>query len=243
MNINNDLLIIHLTHHKCGTVWFGNIFQKISKKFNIKYQSCKQDELDKDTNIWMQNHGDIDFSKINKHYVGSHMIRDPRDVLISGYFYHKWCSEEWCNRKRDDFNNKSFKDILNELSKDKGLLFEMEHITRSYINILKKWNFNNPNILEIKYEDYITNENNFIDLFEKYKFNNQTINEAFKIVKLCHFKNKTKRNLGDEKEKVHTRKGSPGDWKNHFKEVHKIKFKELYPDILIKLGYEKDNNW
>jgi hypothetical protein len=52
-----------------------------------------------------------------------------------------------------------------------------------------------------------------------------------------------KRNLGDEKRNVHARKGLPGDWKNHFTKKHVAKFKRLFGDVLVTLGYEKDQDW
>lgn len=39
------------------------------------------------------------------------------------------------------------------------------------------------------------------------------------------------------------RKGKIGDWKIEFNEEHKKAFKEIAGDILIQLGYEKDNDW
>jgi len=39
------------------------------------------------------------------------------------------------------------------------------------------------------------------------------------------------------------RSGKTGEWKKHFTEEHKTLFKEVAGDLLIKLGYEKDNNW
>lgn len=39
------------------------------------------------------------------------------------------------------------------------------------------------------------------------------------------------------------RKGVPGDWKNHWDEALKDKFKRLAGPELIALGYEKDLNW
>ena len=39
------------------------------------------------------------------------------------------------------------------------------------------------------------------------------------------------------------RKGSIGDWKNHFQSAHKKAFKDVAGQILIDLGYEKDLSW
>ena len=39
------------------------------------------------------------------------------------------------------------------------------------------------------------------------------------------------------------RKGTIGDWRNHFTEEHKAAFKEVAEAELIKLGYEKDYDW
>ena len=39
------------------------------------------------------------------------------------------------------------------------------------------------------------------------------------------------------------RSGKTGEWKKHFTEEHKKIFKEVAGDLLIKLGYEKDNSW
>jgi len=51
------------------------------------------------------------------------------------------------------------------------------------------------------------------------------------------------RKQGDEDVTSHYRKGRPGDWVNHFTDHHKILFKELYPDLLVRLGYESSNDW
>jgi sulfotransferase 6B1 len=39
------------------------------------------------------------------------------------------------------------------------------------------------------------------------------------------------------------RSGKTGEWKKYFKDEHKAIFKEVAGDLLVKLGYEKDNNW
>ncbi len=57
------------------------------------------------------------------------------------------------------------------------------------------------------------------------------------------FKFLTGRNEGEENRNRFIRKGVTGDWRNHFTAEDKKLFKDLAGDLLIKLGYEKDNNW
>ena len=39
------------------------------------------------------------------------------------------------------------------------------------------------------------------------------------------------------------RSGKTGEWKKHFTDEHKAIFKEIAGDLLVRLGYEKNNNW
>ena len=39
------------------------------------------------------------------------------------------------------------------------------------------------------------------------------------------------------------RSGKTGEWKKHFTDENKKIFKEVAGDLLVKLGYEKDDNW
>ncbi len=242
-------LIVHCTHHKCGTNWFDRIFYKLSKKYGLNYIRGTQSELSEDTNIWLEWHSEVDFSSI-KNYNGSHMIRDPRDVTVSAYFYHLWSKEKWCNIPRKEYDNKCYNEYLSGLSKEDGLLFEMNNtlekgnVTGSVMQEFASWDYSNPNIIELKYEEVIQDsETWFAKVFAQYGFDDKETEKAMKIVEQCSFKNVAKRKIGEENKKSHLRKGTPGDWKNHFNEKHKDEFKRLYGDLLIKLGYEKDTNW
>ena len=39
------------------------------------------------------------------------------------------------------------------------------------------------------------------------------------------------------------RKGKPGDWREHFSEANKGRFKEIAGDLLVRLGYEDSDQW
>jgi hypothetical protein len=39
------------------------------------------------------------------------------------------------------------------------------------------------------------------------------------------------------------RSGKTGEWKKHFTDEHRKIFKDVAGDLLVKLGYEKNNDW
>jgi len=266
--IDANCPIIHLTHHKAGTVWFGSIFNNIDKELGIKFDwTDRHKKIDSKRELWVSPHSKTDLSKIKK-YFASHMIRDPRDIIVSGYFYHLWCDEEWISRKYfkmkdNEYNfihssresdeimlkklpqkgDYSYQEILNSLQKDEGLLFEMKNLAYFTIRDIASWDYSKKGVLELKYEDLILDNKRFVEVFEHYGFSDEEIKVAMKIVQKKSFQSVTKRKLGDEVQKKHLRKGMPGDWKNHFKDVHKKLFKEQWGDLLVRLKYEGSNDW
>lgn len=51
------------------------------------------------------------------------------------------------------------------------------------------------------------------------------------------------RKQGQEDASSHYRKGVAGDWKLHFTPALKDAFKQKYPGMLERLGYEDDDQW
>jgi hypothetical protein len=51
------------------------------------------------------------------------------------------------------------------------------------------------------------------------------------------------REPGQEDPTSHYRKGSAGDWRNHFTQEHATYFRAAYGDLLVQLGYERDHAW
>ncbi|MCU0533213.1 MAG: sulfotransferase domain-containing protein [Hydrococcus sp. Prado102] len=239
----NKFLILHCCHHKVGTAWFNNVLQGIAKEYELNYQHSSQDELKTNTDIFLQNHSIIDFSKLPP-YKGSHMIRDPRDVIISGYFYHLWTQEEWAHIPKKQYNGMSYQEYLNSLDRENGIIAEIERFAGFDFKHMIKWNYENPQIIEIKYEDIIQNEQKiFYEIFKHYGFSEDTIKVSLKIAEKYSFKNVAKRNTGEINNKSHLRSGRSGEWKDYFKEDHKIFFKQILGDALIRLGYETNNDW
>lgn len=236
-------LIVHCCYHKVGTAWFIRVLRKIARYYGLNFQCCLQSELKRNTDIFMEYTSRLDIEKLPD-YVGSHIIRDPRDVVISAYFYHLWTKEEWAHIPRKSLKNLSYQEYLNSLNQEEGLIAEMQGISKEVIEEMSCWDYNNPNFFEFKYEDIIRNEKKvFYEIFEHYNFNEKAIQNCITIAEKFNFKNQSKRNIGAIKQNSHLRSGKIGEWQELFTENHKQQFKELFGDILIKLGYETSNDW
>lgn len=230
-----DRLIVHKTHHKAGTVWFMGVLGRICRRFGWNF--CTETKPPA-SGIWFNEKArPADFQRLQTEYVGSHMIRDPRDIVVSRYFYHLWCQEEWCLQPQKDLGGLSFQEKLQSLPQEDGIAFEIQTSKGEFQGMLN-WYGSDPRILELKYETVILNqEEEFNRLFEHYGLTDEQINIAVRIAIQSSFQGRSKRPLGEEKRGVHLRKGMPGDWKNHFTKKHTDLFQRLYPDLLVRLGY------
>lgn len=83
--------------------------------------------------------------------VGFHIIRDPRDIVVSAYFSHlnSHLTQNWPELL-------GHRAKLQTLSKDEGLLLEIE-FRRDEFRQIHDWNYQQPTVLELKMEDVITN--------------------------------------------------------------------------------------
>lgn len=43
-------------------------------------------------------------------------VRDPRDVVVSGYFYHRTTKEPWVLQPRPEYRRKSYQEVCSAIS-------------------------------------------------------------------------------------------------------------------------------
>jgi hypothetical protein len=134
-------------------------------------------------------------------YRGSITLRDPRDLIVSGYYYHLKTSESWARSR--DFNwqrlfsepifiqafgsprkgwlGRSYSNVLGDLSKSDGLMLEIARIG-PVLRSISQFPFDDSRILKINFEQIIDNEvNAFKSIFLHYGLNE----EYFKDVLLA----------------------------------------------------------
>lgn len=162
----------------------------------------------------------------------SHFIRDPRDMVVSGYYYHLRCIEHWVIdpnfpwHQLDGFHRKlpkrmSYQEFLKTLDRESGMILELIRYQDSFRHMLE-WDYQNPCVMEMKYEDIIGHEGEcFERLFKHYGFDTQIACKAAEIAEWHSLKNM--KGYWD-----HIRDGSVRQWKTEFTPLIVDVFKEVW---------------
>lgn len=164
------------------------------------------------------------------------IYRDPRDLLVSQVFFATDMHEE--HGMHDFYNSlpdfgERLKVAITGIDRD-GLY--MVSVKQRYEGVFE-W-LNTPGVMCIRFEDLINNRdatlNAMLDEVEKTGYRISTPREkALSILAEAI-----------QPRKSHTfRSGKTGGWREFFTEEHKKLFKEVAGDLVVKLGYEKNNDW
>jgi len=218
-------------------------------------------------------YGNANYDKVKdmKNIIGFHIYRDPRDLLISAYFSHLnshptdiW--PELINHRKQleelsveegllaelDFNNQIFDEISKwDYSDSRFLNVKMESLTKepysgfldifSFIGLLDESDFR----LSSRLNYWIRSRVNRLTSFTSFaKMKKIPAPQLLSIVYMRRFsKMAGGRKKGVEEKNSHYRSGVAGDWKKYFSEDIKTVFKQRHGQLMINLGYEKDDNW
>ncbi len=236
-------LIVHGAHHRVGSAWFTRVLEAVAEQYGLRFQSCRQDELRRGTDVFLQDHSLVDLAKLPPHR-GSHMVRDPRDIVVSRYFFHLWTRESWAHEPQAEYGGCSYLEYLNSLDQEAGILAEIDKFVEYGLGHMANWNYHNPDILELRYEDLIGDEDaGFRRLFVHYGFSPAAVDRSVEIAKRFSFERQTKRRVGQVQAQSHLRSGRPGEWRDVLSDRQKARCKEAFGDVLIRLGYETDHDW
>lgn len=234
-------LIVHGAHHKAGTVWFHRVLSAVAEEYGLRLFSGEQQNLPPGTDVFFQDHSRIVREGLPP-YRGSHLIRDPRDMVVSGYFYHLWTSETWVHVPRPDLGGLSYQEYLRSFDEVRGLHAEIDRTIRDINRSLLAWDFSDPRFLEIRYEEFLADPDlGFETLFSHYGFNPVAVERGVAIARQFSLDRMAAKK--GSQGRSHVRSGRPGEWREVFTDDHRSHFKEASGDLLIRLGYESDNSW
>ncbi len=228
-------LLVHSCHHKVGTVWFKRVLNAVAETYGLRVHSGPQSALGRQ-DIFIDDHSRVDRSTLRP-YRSSHLIRDPRDVVVSAYFYHLRTTEAWALEPDDRYGGLSYQEHLKQFDTEEGLGVEIQRSAATILRDMVAWDYNDPRGLELRYEDHLADEETgFRRLFTHYGFAQDAVDAAVEIA-LSFSLSKVKATT------THIRSGQPNDWENHFTPALKTLFKEETGDAALKLGYADNPDW
>jgi hypothetical protein len=239
-------LLVHCSHHKAGTEWFRRVLRALAKSCALPFERCRGGPVGPDTGIAFFRAAQLYHREAlsNRVFRGSHMIRDPRDVVVSGYHYHLWTEEKWAHIPGEPaWGGMSYQEFLNSVDRHQGLLAEIERSSGKALADMAAWDYGQPEFLELRYEDVIADEVTwFTRLFEFYGLDEEAVDAGLVAVEKFSIHARPVP-VGTAGEKRHVRSGKPGQWREQFGPDHVERFKALTGDLLVRLGYEADQNW
>ncbi|CCH93129.1 conserved hypothetical protein [Microcystis aeruginosa PCC 9432] len=190
-------ILAYFGHHKAGSSWILKVVYSVCSEIGIKsthFHSPKMFNFDlaeaiNRNKIQFLSYTNADINYVNpilQNFKGFHVIRDPRDTVVSAYFSHLYSHSDQFWPELVDYRKQ-----LEKVSKDEGLFLTMEHLERlKYdgveVNVFKDmfgWNYSCPNIMEIKFEELVSNPySKFLDIFQFLGILEKSNNIALKSV-------------------------------------------------------------
>jgi hypothetical protein len=243
-------LLVHGAHHKVGTVWFQRVLSTVSGFYGLRFaevapsygasEPVPAPPAEIDVVVYDRANDFRPEALGSRSFRGSHLIRDPRDVVVSGYHYHRRTDEEWVRQPKERYGGLSYQAFLQAADEHDGIMAEIERCARSSLAEMEAWPYDRPEILELRYEDAVRDEvATFTELFRFYGFHDEAVAHGITIVQ--QFSRQHGPHAGDDD--PHVRSGEPGEWRHYFEPDHVARFKELTGDLVVRLGYEEGPDW
>lgn len=249
------MIRIHASYHKCLTMYFLrtanaalNTFAFSRKKQYEHFESIQGLFYNKMNQHYLCSINSFapKLEKINGDFRLTRFIRDPRDLIVSGYFYHKKGAEPWFRFKgpteeywgainghvpEDLPPEDSFAEYLNKLDESHGLMMEME-FRKHHLESMRQWP-EDPRIKTFRYEDVISDQvGAFSEILEHLQI------KGWEKRKLLFFAKKYA--LQNRKKDNHIRDPKAEQWRKYFTPKMNKYFVQEYGDILERYGYQKE---
>jgi hypothetical protein len=257
--------LIVFSYHKTGTSLFLHVMTKVCARLGLTlvnhYGLVERLELEPD--VILLPHSTLG-DPLDRPYRAIRLIRDPRDIWVSGYLYHRRCDEEWCRNTdmdptppiqwpRVDYSfahwpedwkrhylerlgGKSYQQNLLDRSMADGLEFELEGYTGCTLATMGEWTLNGAEALDVKLEDVMADfDGSMRHIFGHFGF---TADQSEVALEVAH--SEDVRRMDDAaiaaRPQIHSR--TPSKWRDLLSAAQIARFEERYGDLIRELGYE-----
>ncbi|MGR8919443.1 MAG: hypothetical protein ACU85V_07480 [Gammaproteobacteria bacterium] len=248
--------LIHCSYHKCLTSYFANVMGALAARSwrlarGYHHFRSRLDEFEARAGefdvVSINNHA-LDLERLRADVRITRFVRDPRDLVVSGYFYHKRGAEAWCtivDPTPDDWRGvngrippsmppgHSLTSWLQSLDAEAGLMAELE-FRRYHLESMALWPDDDPRICLLRYEDYLGREKAlFRAVLGHYGL---PWLDRFRGARMAGRRALSAGRRGGR----HVRNPTPGQWREHFTPALIEAFGARHGHLLDKYGYAAD---
>jgi sulfotransferase 6B1 len=168
-------------------------------------------------------------------FVPYFIFRDPRDVVVSHVFYVTDMEAHHVHhdyyQSLPDFDSRLRVSILGKPDAD----IEFSNIADRFEPYLG-W-LDHPEVLAIHFEDLILDRASTLTRIMDHLLTRTPLPASRELIL-----NSLEASINPKKSPTF-RSGKTGEWKKYFTDEHKKIFKDVAGNLLVTLGYEKDDNW
>jgi hypothetical protein len=247
--------LIHCSYHKCLTVYFGRVMDAVFNRCQPwgggfrHFNSHLDDFYDnfESLRVASVNNRALDLDRLGDFRI-SRFIRDPRDLVVSGYFYHLRGAEDWARIESPTTSDwyfangfvpeglqntgSSFAEYLRSLPKEEGLLAELE-FRKHHFASMAQWPAEHREIVTFRYEEVLGNETAvFRKIFDFYGLSPFERSLGVWFAKRHSFQKRAA--------DPHIRDPAIGQWREHFTPRVRKMFDSKYAGLIAQLGYPAD---
>jgi hypothetical protein len=241
--------LVHCAYHKCLTVFVDRCFTRLLGErfrnfFGEKKAFYSQHQL---VAVSATSDFVLDLTQLGDYRI-SRFIRDPRDLVVSGYFYHRRGTEEWTRQTPDKWtwvgnvpktmrHDETFAEHLQRLDQEEGLISEIELRMHDF-HTMVQWPTDDPAIRTWKYEDIIGHEVEVMDAVgAHYGWPDDT--DPFSLRQdLRRWAERWRAKDTKQEWDTHVRDPRPGQWHRLFTPKVRHAFDRMCGDLPQQLGYE-----
>ncbi len=251
--------LIHCSYHKCLTVYFRRVMDTLFNRcapwssgyrhYNSHLEDFlagfRADRLSSINNRALELDGLAPFRL-------SRFLRDPRDLIVSGYFYHRRGAEAWTRDPSPSdegwyFANAvvpeglrraggSLSEYLQSVPEEEGLLAEME-LRHPHFESMAAWPRDHPDILVLRYEEIARDQAAALKKILEHYGLPWPVRALGGVLARRHSLSARRRRSGVD---PHVRDASSGQWRRYFTPVVRREFDARWGALIRDLGYPID---
>lgn len=238
----------YVSYHKCATQFTERVLRAVctlhdlrASTFDARHQVVDLRALRRTDFLMLIDYSSemVDLDSLDAQ--GVHIMRDPRDTLVSMYFSHR--SSHALIHKEIERDRIALADL--DVQEGLDYLLRESVFFRRIARELEDWPAENRNFYETTFERLTADPGaefaamlSFLDL----AVDSEHLDRILQRNSFSALRTEWATRHPDA-EVNHYRRGKAGDWRVHLVGDVKEKFRERYGPLLVKLGYETDLDW